>query len=519
MNVTKDNKKFLWILYVSLLIEALILLLMFSYGTSPFYVSYGRDSLEYKMAGSAILDGLIIFKDIFHQKGGLFFFVQALGEFFCRLFGNNRLGTFFIQSVNMFATTTIMYVSSIHCLSNYDFLYRKKYVFSFIITSSTLFFWIAHIADGNLTEEYSQLYNVIATVISLDFAGRLDFGEQYGKAEFKPVNAFVLGICFAVSLSFRFTNATIIGGVIIFIGIVLVKNKRVKTIFQSIVLGLLGILVIVIPQVIYYYVNDALDEMFYQTFIFNFNYIKNHSSGSVIHNIVWYCFIVGFVLISVVIFVISKKRYVAGLAITLALSNMLMYLAIKITFNNYLQLEAPVLFVILIALASVKFKKLYTPLVSISLCFFILFFGARLYHFLNDFYFVKSGAGKEQWEVMLEETESFYNDVSNLIDDDKNNDMLFLMGRYSGRYGYYYFSRYPFSSAFDADFFTTQKADKYVEKFYDDYENSPPKYIVASNKYINYSEANKNYSEIINDLPERYSMTYTDGTYTLYTLK
>lgn len=519
MNVTKDNKKFLWILYVSLLIEALILLLMFSYGTSPFYVSYGRDSLEYKMAGSAVLDGLTIFKDIFHQKGGLFFFVQAIGEFFCRLFGDNRLGTFFIQSVNMIATTTIMYVSSIHCLSNYDFSYRKKYVFSFIITSSTLFFWIANIADGNLTEEYSQLYNMIATVIALDFANRLDHGKVYGEAGFNHFYAFVIGICFAVSASFRFTNAAIIGGAVVYIGIILIKNKEGKTIFKSVIAGLIGILTVVLPQILYYYVHDALDEMIYQTFFFNFNYIKHYSASSFIHNLVWYCLIVGFLLLSLLLFIVTKEKYTSGFSVILALINLVMYLAIKITFNNYLQLEAPVLFVILIAAASVNVKKFYTSFISFSLCFFMMFFGARCCHFLNDFYFVEGNTGKDYWKETIEETENFYNQVSDKIEDDEKNNMFFLMERYPGRYGYYYFSEYPFSQTFDVDFFVYQNIEEYTDRFYNDYEISPPRYIIASNEYLKDNEKNENYKVVIDDLPERYSLTYTDGTYTLYTLK
>ena len=84
MNNISQKKYHSFFKTVILLFISLILALVFCESTSPLYIVYGNDGIEYKLAGSAILDGCVMFKDIFHQKGVLFFYVESIGEFFKR---------------------------------------------------------------------------------------------------------------------------------------------------------------------------------------------------------------------------------------------------------------------------------------------------------------------------------------------------------------------------------------------------------------------------------------------------
>ncbi|MGN1122818.1 MAG: hypothetical protein ACI4RR_00625 [Eubacterium sp.] len=517
----KCDKKICYTVYAVLLVEILLMVLLFAYKASPLYNVFGGDPLEYKLGGAAVIDGLTIFKDIFHQKGSLFFFIEALGELICRWFNNEVIGTFIIESVNMLAAATIMYFSSAYCLGGYGFSNNKRYAFSFVIVNICILFWLTRALGGNNNEEYSLLYNIIAIAIALEYANRLDNEKPYAKAEFKPLYAFFIGVCFAVSVSIRFTNAAVIGGVIIFIGIILIKNKSVKVIFKCIGFGFVGILIVILPQLVYYYLNDALEEMLYQSFIFNFQYLRNYEmvssveSNSIRYALVCYALIIGSFLLSIAAFIVSKKKHITGLSISLSLINMIMYLSTSISLSHYMLLQIPVLFVLMIAASTVNHKKLYTLFLSIALCVFGLYFSKTYYQFYNDY----NSRVKPECTQLIQQTDSFYDDVYYLIEDDKKNDMLFLMDFNDAIYGYYHFQRYPFSPYFSVRFFAVQGQSKYVDAFYDDYEAKPPKYIVASNEYIKSDEDNLYYQPVINDLADRYSLSYTDGVYSFYTLK
>lgn len=520
------NKNLKLIIYAAVIIESFLMMLFLAYKTSPLYISIGGDPMEYKLGGAAILDGLTIFKDIFHQKGSLFFFIEAIGEYICRLFNDERIGTFIIETLNLFLMVSFMYFPSIKYFESQHISNRKKYGYTLAIINVCLLYFFTRLLGGNYNEEYSLPYNIIAIIIALEFATRLDNGKAYGKALFKPLYALFIGACFAVSVSIRFTNAAVIGGVIIFIGIVLIKNKDFKTIFKSIGLGGIGILIVMLPQFVYYYLNDALSEMLYQTFTYNFRYLKEFSTVSTLDSslkryaFINYLIIIGIFILSSLVYMISKKRYTAGLSVLVSLINMLMYFSTSIYLSHYLLLEIPVLFLSLLAVSEVDNKKFFRTVLSISMCAFLLYFGKTYYQFFSEYNTVI----KPQCEEVIQETEDFYTETLDLIDDDKKNDMLFVMDFHDAIYGYYHFGRYPFSPYFSVRFFKAQGQNEFVNNFYEDYKNKPPKYIVVSEECLNKTNSEEIYitedfKPVIDDLPKRYSLTYTDGTYTLYALK
>lgn len=56
-----------------------IFLLIFSWSTSPLYLTYGGDSLFFQIIGLGITQGKIPYVDLFDHKGPVPFFMDALG--------------------------------------------------------------------------------------------------------------------------------------------------------------------------------------------------------------------------------------------------------------------------------------------------------------------------------------------------------------------------------------------------------------------------------------------------------
>ncbi len=133
--IKQNRSRLLEFLYIA--VVSFLLLLFFSTSTSPLYNSFGYDSIEYKLAGSAILDGLVIYRDIFHQKGATFFFIEAIGELLCRVLGSERWGTFLLQYVNMIL---VIFIAKKTADLFYNSTDKKSKVYAWSIVMSSVFF-------------------------------------------------------------------------------------------------------------------------------------------------------------------------------------------------------------------------------------------------------------------------------------------------------------------------------------------------------------------------------------------
>lgn len=421
----KQNKsRLLEFLYIAAI--SFLLLLFFSTSTSPLYNSFGYDSIEYKLAGSAILDGLVIFRDIFHQKGAVLFFIEAIGEALCRLIGDERFGTFIVQLINFFITNCLI------------FNFTKKYInqsnndsipkcYSYIIPVATILFWLSSIDGGNLTEEYAILYCIISIGIALDYSSKLD--KKSGELpEFHSRYGFIFGICLAFACSLKPNCAIPIAACILFVFVVLVINKRFASIFKNIVTGIAGMAVVFVPILLYYYKNNALDDLFEQTVIFNFKYIVDTktliTAHDFKHTIMWGGAIASITFLSIMCVFISKKKYTASLSAVVCVMSAVMYIIIGVAWPQYMQLEAPALFVLLCALCNVSKKKLSKFFVIAILAVAVLFSSARQLNYIVKRY---NAGFKENNLVVTQKIESFYNGVNGIIDDSSNRQIVFVM--------------------------------------------------------------------------------------------
>ena len=84
-------------IYIFLVLYALILLLWYSYTTSPLYNRIGFDSEIFKIMGIGILEGKVPYRVLFDHKGPVIFFITALGQ----LFSPGRTGLFLLRTVSL----------------------------------------------------------------------------------------------------------------------------------------------------------------------------------------------------------------------------------------------------------------------------------------------------------------------------------------------------------------------------------------------------------------------------------
>ena len=236
--------------YMAVFLVSFLFLLVFSLWTSPFYKNwYGCDASFFTMAGRAILNGYVPYRDFFDLKGPYFFFIEALGQ----LIVKGRTGAFVMQVLALFTTLIIMIKT---CRL---FLTCKK---TAVIVSLFLFFHASTLWGGNTLEEFMLPLNLLAIYLSVK--------DIKGSALIRPLTAMITGGCFGIILFAKITVAAPIIGLVIAIIIYFIRSKRIFELISYLIYALFGVLVAITPVFIYFYCHKTLTDMLYAVFVFAF---------------------------------------------------------------------------------------------------------------------------------------------------------------------------------------------------------------------------------------------------------
>lgn len=488
-----------------------VLLLLSSFSTSPLYNTFGNDGLEYKLAGSAILDGFVMFRDIFHQKGALFLFVQAIGEALCRLFNDEKIGTFIIQYINICAVIFVIIKTEKLFFSNKSD--KKSKAVKIVIFLITLFFFMSTFHLGNQIEEFALLFELIGLYI-----GVLYCKSVTDNVSFKPTLLFAVGICFAVAFWYKPTTAVSIGACAVFIGLHMLFNRRTADFFKSVLFGVLGIAVVTLPLLMYYYSKGALYDLLDQCFAFNIGYIESFKTAEMslkqrLRNAV---LIYGVPIATLIVAVLSRFNIISVFALTLSAFNLLMLLLTSTICIFYFTPETVVILALLLALSKIDSKALKSFCLVGLLLFSLGFFAYELLNTYNSY--EKSNIA--YWQQTVSDVRSFKNETKDIFSSDDKNNILYVENKdfvdNESRYFYYHMRNYPFTAKFCISFLTFENAEDYINSFYDKLENSPPKYIVIKNEFKDGNESNRG---IIEKAKKDYSVVFVNEVYTLYQIK
>ena len=260
----KENKNIL-ILFVIFIIS-LFTILCFSTSTSPIYKNYYEDdSSIFIVMGKAMKQGLVPYKDVFDHKGPVFFAIQLLGQ----IIYEGRLGMFILQVISLFITNIFIYKNARFFCS------KLKSIFTILIS---MCFFIFFIEEGNLSEEFSLPILAFGVYLTLRWI------IKDKKANISLIYPIVFGILFSLLAFIRLNNAIVICGLCFGIVIKLIREKRIKELFKCIIGFIIGSVIVIVPILIWYYSNDAINEMLYGTFVHNWIYLKNSDSQSYVVN-------------------------------------------------------------------------------------------------------------------------------------------------------------------------------------------------------------------------------------------
>ncbi|MGN0213201.1 MAG: hypothetical protein ACI4AH_00130, partial [Muribaculaceae bacterium] len=297
--ITKGTENYY---YIVIGIIVFLMLMIFSYSTSFLYDSPALgDAAIFMTIGKAWANGNVPYVDLWDSKGPIIFLVNCLGYFVL----GNKLGVFVIQYLCLFVSAISMYK-----------LFRIEYQQHYSL--AMLFFVLISFSSlgmgGNTVAEY------VLPLLSIAYYGFYKWtisAEKEGVNEHNKIDALLLGIIISFSLFSRLTNCIGICIVVAFITIWLVKNRAWKNLLQNIVFFFIGIMAVALPIIVYFVGNDALEDMWYATFLYNIDYAKS-SSGDLISipgllkSVIVFSETWILIIVSVLVIIFSRKRKVFG---------------------------------------------------------------------------------------------------------------------------------------------------------------------------------------------------------------
>lgn len=246
--------------YIFLVLYALILLLWYSFTTSPLYNRIGFDSAIFKIIGIGILEGKVPYRDLFDHKGPVIFFINALGQ----LISPGRAGLFLLQTVSLSCAFVLIYkISRL-------FSSVKKSVAVVLLIG---LFMTAFGAGGNQVEEWELPWQLLSVYLALKYLLGFEKNPIH-----PPIYTLIYGICFGIVSFTRLNDGALIAGMMIGFAAFLILKKQQKQLPLNIALFLLGWALTAVPILLYFGLNGALSEFFYGSYTHNFLYAADFYS-------------------------------------------------------------------------------------------------------------------------------------------------------------------------------------------------------------------------------------------------
>ena len=251
----KDN----WVCITALLVFSCFFVLVYSTSTSPLYPYPGTcDSFIFQLIGKEWLSGSIPYKDLYDNKGPLLYAMNALGYWLL----SARAGIVIVQTVFFFATALV----------TFWFLqigFSKKS--SFWLTIVLLLGLSLGYNCGNNASEYAMPLIVYAFYL---FYKWLEQDDQT-KTNTSLGHHFIYGVALGFCIMTRASNGLVVMMVVAYLFVYFLAKRQFKLMLSNLAAMTVGVLLVCLPFVIYFWAKNSLEDFYYAVFTSNFHYLKN----------------------------------------------------------------------------------------------------------------------------------------------------------------------------------------------------------------------------------------------------
>lgn len=248
----KLNKNFRhWKIYGICLLIACVFFFLFGFN-SPIYTFNSEPDYNWFITmGHGLLAGKIPYRDLFEQKGPVVYFVTA----FACLFPNPNLIVFFLEIFSM----------SLFFFFAYRIISKSLNTFysltAILVLALAIFTSWSRIRSAATVEEFSL---PIYTYFLLCW---LEYMTEH--KDWNWVRALCLGLCLGLMLWIKFTLVYFILVPMLIWFISNLYHHKYRFLFNNLVMMFCGVIIITIPNIIFYLANHALGDLFHVYFVIN----------------------------------------------------------------------------------------------------------------------------------------------------------------------------------------------------------------------------------------------------------
>lgn len=235
-----------------------ILFLFFNSKNSPLYLfNEWYDPNIYFSVGKGMFNGLIPYRDLFDHKGPLIFFLYGIGYF---ISNTSFLGVYFIECIALFINLIFAYKIAKIYLSNLTSFITAILYAAFLFTKSYY---------GGSAEEFISVFITISFYyFILYFKGNNLSNKQCITQMF--IHGLMFGFTFLSKLSVCIFWIPILSA----IGIYLLYQKEYRKILVYFLFFAFGFIISILPFIIYFISNSALNEAYFGYIKFNSLYAE-----------------------------------------------------------------------------------------------------------------------------------------------------------------------------------------------------------------------------------------------------
>lgn len=214
--------------------------------------------------GRGIVNGKVPYRDLIDRKGPVVYFLHAIGAV---ISPRTFTGVWILEWISCF----FVLVLGIRIRKILDPVSNKLSGILVLPLSAALYFTPSYLYGDN-PESFC-----IPLILLCIYIGMRSILEN----RISFISSLTAGICIGIVFWMKFTICGAFIGMFIYLVTVCIRNRALKALFRSIGGLFSGFMIITVPVLLYYAVNNALDDLFNVYFINNiFSYNSNYEPDS-----------------------------------------------------------------------------------------------------------------------------------------------------------------------------------------------------------------------------------------------
>lgn len=244
------------VIFFCLAIQAFLFLALFSISTSPFYQTpYMDDSGIFQYIGENWTEGIVPYLELWDNKGPLLYFINALGFLICGC----KYGIFILQVLNLTSALWVIYQT-----------FRINYGSRVSVLGTTAaLLWLSNMTVNNNPAEW------LLIPLCLSFYLLYKWLKSYPQESLSWRSSLVFGITIGCGFLLRFSDCIPLIVALIVAALFLIYDGKWKDVIKHSMICISGMVIVMLPFLIYFYVNDGLQEMWYASFWHNIEYVEH----------------------------------------------------------------------------------------------------------------------------------------------------------------------------------------------------------------------------------------------------